>query len=126
MVQLILIAYILLVILLSLAPEAGRAAEPYRDKIAHMAAYFVMGVLGYVSVNTISRKIYLFVFIIMLGGVLELVQSLVPGRSVSLIDAAANMAGAVLSFLICRFCALYVGWGTFESGSNESAGGERK
>ncbi len=110
MFQLIFIAYVVFVIAASLIPEAGTSIVVYQDKIAHLAAYFVMGVLAWTAVTTMKRKLYLLFFSILLGVVLELVQELVPGRSMDIADAAANTAGVVLAYLVCRFCAEYVGW----------------
>ena len=120
MLQLIFIAYVVFVIAASLVPEAGTSVVAYNDKIAHLAAYFVMGVLAWTAVTTMKRKLYLLFSSVVLGVVLELVQEFVPGRSMDAADAAANTAGVVLAYLVCRFCTLYVGWGTF---GDKNAGG---
>ncbi|HML94046.1 MAG TPA: VanZ family protein [Thermodesulfobacteriota bacterium] len=119
MLQLIFIAYVVFVIAASLVPEAGTSVVAYNDKIAHLAAYFVMGVLAWTAVTTMKRKLYLLFSSVVLGVVLELVQEFVPGRSMDAADAAANAAGIVLAYLVCRFCAEYVGWGTFSPGGKE-------
>jgi len=127
MLQLIFIAYVVFVIAASLIPEAGTSIVVYQDKIAHLAAYFVMGVLAWTAVTTMKRKLYLLLSSVVLGVVLELVQELVPGRSMDIADAAANAAGIVLAYLVCRFCAEYVGWGTFtpgDRGKSPSGGAE--
>ncbi|MCA9810801.1 MAG: VanZ family protein [Candidatus Dadabacteria bacterium] len=116
MFQLIFIAYVVFVIAASLIPEAGTSIVVYQDKIAHLTAYFVMGVLAWTAVTTMKRKLYLLLSSVLIGVVLEFVQEFVPGRSMDIADAAANTAGVVLAYLVCRFCAEYVGWGTFAPG----------
>lgn len=124
MFQLIFIAYVVFIIAASLIPEAGTSIVVYKDKIAHLAAYFVMGILAWTAVATVKRRLYLLFFAVVLGVVLELVQEFVPGRSMDIADAAANAAGVVLAYLVCRFCAVYVGWGTFApGGKGESPSG---
>lgn len=113
MFQLIFIAYVVFIIAASLVPEAGTSIVVYKDKIVHLAAYFVMGIFAWTAVTTMKRKLYLLFSSVLLGVVLELVQEFVPGRSMDVADAAANTAGVVLAYIVCRFCAEYVGWGTF-------------
>ena len=120
MLQLTFITYVVFVIAASLIPEAGMGVTVYKDKIAHLMAYFAMGALAWISVATMRRKLYLLLFSVVLGVVLELVQEYVPGRSMDAADAAANTAGVVLAYLICRFCESYVGWGTY---GDKNAGG---
>ena len=127
MFQLIFIAYVIFVIAASLIPEAGTSIVVYQDKIAHLTAYFVMGVLAWTAVTTMKRKLYLLLSSVLIGVVLEFVQESVPGRSMDIADAAANTAGVVLAYLVCRFCAEYVGWGTFAPvgrGKSPSGGNE--
>lgn len=124
MLQLTFIAYVVFVIAATLVPEADMGVTVYKDKAAHFIAYFAMGVLAWVSVATIKRRLYLLFFSVVLGIVLEFMQEYVPGRSMDAADAAANTAGLVLAYLICRFSALYVGWGTFgvKDGGKSPAG----
>ncbi len=120
MLQLTFIAYVVFVIAATLVPEAGMGVTVYKDKVAHLIAYFAMGVLAWVSVATMRRRLYLLFFSVVLGIALEFLQEFVPGRSADAADAAANTAGVVLAYLVCRFCTLYVGWGTF---GDKNAGG---
>jgi VanZ family protein len=113
MLQLTFISYVVFVIAATLVPEAGMGVTVYKDKVAHLLAYFAMGVLAWVAVTTMRRRLYLLFFSVVLGVALEFIQEYVPGRSMDAADAAANTAGVVLAYLVCRFCTLYVGWGTF-------------
>jgi len=105
MLQLIFIAYVLLVIILSLIPTAALGGELHVDKIAHIIAYGIMGFLAYLSVSSVRKRFYLFFIIISLGLVLELFQLYIPGRSASFFDMIANTLGAVLGYL-CAWLAL--------------------
>lgn len=120
MLQLIFIAYVVFVIAATLFPEAGVGVTVYEDKVAHLMAYFVMGILAWISVTTMKRRLSLLFFSVVLGLGLEFVQEYVPGRSMDAADAAANAAGVLLAYLVCRFCTSYVGWGTF---GDKNAGG---
>ena len=100
MIQIALIGYILLVIALSLIPTPVASSGMYSDKIAHLLAYGFMGVLAFLSVRGIKRRIYLFIVIFSLGLVLEIFQIYIPGRDMSLFDILANTAGAALGYLL--------------------------
>jgi VanZ family protein len=101
MVQVVFISYVLFVIFLSLVPLPAGTGSGSLDKIIHAALYFIMGVLAYVSFNTLGKRSVMFVFILILGAVLELFQMYIPGRDISLHDAMANTSGLALSFLLC-------------------------
>lgn len=100
MIQIALIGYILLVIALSLIPTPVASGGMYSDKIAHLLAYGFMGVLAFLSVRGIKRRIYLFIVIFSLGLILEIFQIYIPGRDMSLSDILANTAGAALGYLL--------------------------
>jgi len=100
MIQIALIGYILLVIALSLIPTPVASSGMYSDKIAHLLAYGVMGVLAFLSVRTKKRRIYLFIVIFSLGLILEILQNYIPGRDMSLLDILANTGGSGLGYLL--------------------------
>jgi len=84
------------------------------DKIVHFSMYFVLSVLlmkamYYHSRSLTGGKVFLFTLIIvgMYGILMELFQSFVPGRTPSLADVLANVAGilaanALRKVIICR------------------------
>lgn len=109
MIQLIFIAYTLVVIFLSLFPLPASAAVGYTDKIVHFVLYGILVFIAYVSVSTLKRRLYLFVFAIVLGITLEFFQIYVPGRYASLLDAAANVGGAATSLIICLLYTRFYG-----------------
>ncbi len=101
MLQVIYISYMLMVIFLSVIPVSAAGGVSYLDKVAHTAAYCVMGVLAYISVETLNKRVILFIFMFLLGIALEFFQLYIPGRDSSVYDAMANTAGLALSFLLC-------------------------
>jgi glycopeptide antibiotics resistance protein len=100
MPQLIFIAYVLLVITLSLIPTAMGGSGLYSDKLAHFLAYGGMGFLAYMSVDSVKKRFYLFLLVISLGVVLEFFQLYIPGRSTSFFDIVANTLGAGLGYFL--------------------------
>ena len=100
MVQLIFIAYVLLVITLSLIPTAMGGSGLYSDKLAHFLAYGGMGFLAYMSLDSVKKRFYLFLLVISLGVVLEFFQLYIPGRSTSFFDIVANTLGASLGYFL--------------------------
>lgn len=114
MLQLVFIAYVLLVIFLSLIPLPSTGGGVYKDKIAHFIMYAGMASLAYVSVRSMRKKLYFFVLILLLGVSLEFFQMYIPGRNLSLFDIAANTAGVFSGFLICWILAKFSGSLTFD------------
>ena len=101
MVQVIFIAYVLLVIFLCLIPQPAGIGIGNLDKIVHVSMYFVMGVLAYIGFNSLGKRIIIFIFMFLLGVSIELLQIYIPGRDASVYDALANAAGLALSFFLC-------------------------
>lgn len=101
MLQLVFIAYVLLVIFLSLIPLPSSGGGMYTDKIAHFVMYAGIAFLAYVSVRPMRKRLYLLVSSILLGVSLEFLQIYIPGRSTSVLDAAADAAGVLTGFLFC-------------------------
>lgn len=106
MIQVIYISYVLLVIFLSLVPQPAGAGGSNLDKIVHACLYGIMGVLAYIAFDTLGKRIIIFIFMFLLGVLLELLQIYIPGRDASLHDALANATGLALSFLLCWLYAI--------------------
>jgi len=67
------------------------------DKSIHIFSYFVLAVLIFFTIKENSGAIvYAILSSFAYGIMMEIMQLYVPGRSVSLADAAANLIGAVL------------------------------
>ena len=102
MIQVIYISYVFFVIFLCTIPMSAGGGVHYLDKVEHAVAYCVMGILAYISVDTLNRRIVLYVLMFLLGIAIEFIQMYIPGRDASAYDAMANTAGLALSFLLCR------------------------
>ncbi len=109
MIQLIFIAYTLFVIFLSLIPLPASAQTGYTDKIVHFLLYGIMVFIAYVSVSTLKRRLYLFIFALLLGVALEFFQIYIPGRQASVLDAVANMGGALTVLVMCLLYTRFYG-----------------
>jgi VanZ family protein len=70
------------------------AASHISDKLLHFGAYFLLTLVPLATFRRSNALLTLFGLALM-GGLLELLQQLVPGRSCDLADEAANMAGLV-------------------------------
>ena len=83
-----------LVAALSLAPSATLPPTPVGDKVEHLIAYAVLGLLGAVSsVRGVTRVI---LGLAAFGIAIELLQTFSPGRSPDVLDVVADIAGAGL------------------------------
>ena len=83
-----------LVAVLSLAPAAALQPTAIGDKVEHVIAYAVLGLLGAASsARGILRTI---LGLAAFGVLIELLQAFSPGRSPDVLDVLANIAGASL------------------------------
>ncbi len=70
------------------------------DKLVHFFVYAIfVGIAGY-AVGSNKNLIRLTCGIILYGALLEVMQSFVPGRSMSALDGVANSLGALSALLI--------------------------
>ena len=71
------------------------------DKISHFIAYsalmFNVGLLTYLNKPRFIRGV---VLSILYGGIIEIIQHFVPGRSMSFLDIVANTAGVMLGVFL--------------------------
>ena len=77
------------------------------DLLVHAGEYFILALLLYVVTNTrgpitqtLLRNAVVISVAIMIGGVDEIYQSFVPGRTASLLDLSADTFGAVLAIAL--------------------------
>jgi len=75
---------------------------PHLDKVVHLALFLVLGVL--VGRSLLARRITRaalssFFWVAGYGGVLELLQGWIPGRHMSVADAAFNVLGSLVAAL---------------------------
>lgn len=64
------------------------------DKLLHLAEYFVLGVLAYLSFKRFSWP--LFIGLILFACFDEIWQSFIPGRRPSVFDVAADILGIMI------------------------------
>jgi VanZ family protein len=86
--------YAILLTYASLRPAGTGNIEPW-DKALHFIAYAVFALLGRRVVQRLSNYHRLCVAIIVYSGVMEYLQSFIPGRSMSGLDLVANALGVV-------------------------------
>ena len=85
-----------LVGVLSLAPSTTLPPVSINDKIEHVVAYALLGILGAVSFECGALRTIL--GLAAYGLLLELLQAFSPGRSPELADALADIVGACVGY----------------------------
>lgn len=83
-----------LVAVLSLVPSAALPPTSISDKVEHVIAYAVLGLLGAASSERSVIRVILGLAVF--GIAIELLQTFSPGRSPDLLDVLADIAGATL------------------------------
>jgi len=92
---------VVLLAYLSLVPEDLEVRTGVSGKLEHVAAYFGTSVLLALSY---PRKPWLVLFgLAGYGGLLEMLQSLSPGRTPGILDASASWSGTVLGVTAVAF-----------------------
>jgi len=91
----LLLAYGLLVAVLSLRPGGAGIDEPW-DKLAHFVTYAIFAVLARRAISEPRGFAAACVGIVAYSALLEVVQSYVPGRVMSGLDLLANALGVAL------------------------------
>ena len=101
-------AWVGLLLVLSLLPATvvETPAVLGFDKLAHAAVYGVLALLAHRAVRRPCLSCGLVVAVLCgaLGACLELAQAFVPGRTPSLADAVANLAGAAIASAVYVRC----------------------
>jgi len=97
--KLIFMAALIAIAWASLVPQDVRPQTGFWDGWEHLAAYFVLGITGFIAFPSPSHRLKMLVLIIVYGIVLEVMQGFLPGRMPGVVDALANSIGAGLAFL---------------------------
>jgi VanZ family protein len=85
------------IVVVSLLPAEELPSLGLWDKLEHALAYAVVAALGGLAWAGRSRAwAAIGVFLVLLGIVLEVLQSMVPGRSTDPADAVANLIGTLI------------------------------
>jgi VanZ family protein len=90
------IAGVFAVVVLSLLP-AKHTLPPFNDKLEHLLAYAILGLVGGLAFPTWRATLWLIALLPLLAIALELGQGLSPGRSTEVADAVVSGAGSWLT-----------------------------
>ena len=97
--------YALLVLWASLRTGGGPQPIEHFDKIMHFVFYGLFTAIAAGCTNNKRTFIYLSLFIICYGSLMEVFQSFIPSRFMSVADIVANTSGVIMiavSVLKCR------------------------
>lgn len=92
--------YILAIIAVSVVPSGGGVPLWNLDKVGHYLAYTGLAVLVCIRFDGPARRVWGLLGAIALGAALELIQSQIPGRDMSLLDGLVNTAGVLTGLAI--------------------------
>lgn len=90
---------LLAVLLGSLSPALAPPAFWELDKALHFSAFAALAVAIPFAVGRTSRRLLLLAILLGVGASIEILQEFVPGRSASILDFGADMAGLVVGVL---------------------------
>ena len=93
------IVYAGIVAVTSLSPGGNQGVE-HLDKVVHLLVYYIFAVLGYRMLANKRYYLYLCLGIVAYSGMIELGQSYIPGRDMSMYDLLANILGVILGALV--------------------------
>jgi VanZ family protein len=93
------IVYAGIVAVASLYPGGDEGIE-HLDKVVHLLVYYIFAVFGYRMLANKQYYLYLCLGIIIYSGLIELGQSYIPGREMSVFDLLANIVGVVLGAVV--------------------------
>jgi len=100
--QISLTALILMIFIGGTEPVAVGLFPPPLDKIVHSLVYGLMLLLAILSFPN-TRKLILFIAIVMVGMLDEIHQIYLPGRSAGLDDLSADILGCIIISLILKY-----------------------
>jgi len=97
---------VLLIVYGSLSPDMHMDTQMQdSDKVLHFAAYTWLALAARMSCVPASKSAGLAVYLLAMGCVLELIQSVIPGRFFSLFDIGANAVGVGLGLVLATLIA---------------------
>jgi VanZ family protein len=96
---------ILVVCVLSLIPDDEVPDVVFSDKVHHLVAYAVIAALGMLGYRGPRAAVAVVIGSIALGGLIEIGQRHVPGRSPDLLDFVADVAGVAVGLILARLAA---------------------
>ncbi len=96
---------VVLIALVSLAPQEALPPVGLWDKLQHLLAYGALALVGGVAFPGRRRLLVLGGWLVLLGCALELAQAEIPGRFASIGDALANAFGVALGLTAAQWAA---------------------
>lgn len=84
------------VTILCLLPSEDLPAVPLWDKLEHLLAYALLAASGGIAYPRRRARLWIALFLLMLGAVIEYTQGFVPGRDASAADMFANAIGILI------------------------------
>lgn len=93
---------------LSLAPAEALPPVALWDKLEHGLAYALLALTGCTGFTSGRARWLILCGLAGFGGLLELAQTLAPGRDLSGFDWAANMTGIAVGYAIARVGDLFL------------------
>lgn len=91
---------VLVILALSLAPGSDRPHTGYSGGTEHMFAYAGSGFFFSLGYRALRDRLAIWISLAVLGGLLELAQTQIPGRSARLIDAIVSTTGLTTGLII--------------------------
>ena len=98
---LIFLTYTGFVAYVSLRPMGGASLENW-DKVGHVAIYLVYALIGYHLASGRRQYLYICAGIFVYSGLMEIAQSFMPGRMMSVYDLLANAVGVSMAIVFTR------------------------
>jgi len=99
--KVVFILYAVFIAFVSLRPMNSATLEPW-DKVFHLILYGVFSLLGYRASKEPKQFLYICIGIVIYSGLMEVGQSFMPGRVMSVYDLLANTIGVVLGAAIAK------------------------
>jgi VanZ family protein len=94
------VLYGLLVVWASLKPSGGPQPIEHFDKVMHFTFYGLFTIIAAGCTTQRKTFIWMSLFIVFYGALMEVFQSFVPSRFMSLADILANTLGVVIVALV--------------------------
>lgn len=91
------------VIIGSLEPQIHMPAIYQLDKLIHMSAYFIISALPTLLLSKPRWRITACLTILALGGLIEILQGMIPGRDASTMDFVADLLGVSAGYMAGLF-----------------------
>lgn len=87
------------------------------DKLVHTAMYFTLAMASVIELSKLGKlkspkSVILWALIvpILFGGLVEILQNYIPGRSCDVIDFIANSIGVILAYVLYRVLSVRLSW----------------